>query len=115
VFLIGVTMLPAMKAATAEALAGSPKVTSSEDVQEGHQRDKTEDAPRQFPASSQVRPVSGQVDPYEDYSERMQKTDQELKQLLHDLNVPRPRGPLRPLPSEITRPKSRQPLLPAVR
>lgn len=61
-------------------------------VQERHQRDKTEDPPHQFSAPPQVRPVGGQVDPHEDHSHGMQKTNQDLKQLLHNLNLPRSAG-----------------------
>src|SRR5450755_5048723 len=79
-------------AARARAAAGLPQITPSEYVQERHQRDKTEDPPSQFSARSQVRPVGGQVDPHEDDSQGMQKTNQDLKQLLHSLNLPRPAG-----------------------
>src|SRR5450755_1587019 len=77
-------------AARVRAAAGLPQIAPSEYVQERHQRDKTEDPPRQFSARAQVRPVGGQVDPHEDDSHGMQKANQDLKQLLHHLNLPRP-------------------------
>ena len=69
-----------------------PQVAPSEYVQERHQWDKTEDPPRQFPAQLQVRPVGGEIDPHQDHGEGMQKTDQDLKKLLHSLKLPGRRG-----------------------
>lgn len=76
-------------AAGMRAAARLPQITPGEYVQEGHQRDKTEDPPHQFSAPPQVRTVGGQVNPHEDYGHGMQKTNQDLKKLLHDLNLPR--------------------------
>ena len=69
-----------------------PQIPPGEYVQERHQRDKTEDPPHQFSAPPQVRPVGGQVDPHEDHSHGIEKTNQDLKQLLHNLNLPRSAG-----------------------
>jgi len=63
--------------------AGSPQIASRKYVQERHQRDQSEDPPRQLPAPAQVRPVGGQVQPHQHNGDGMQKTDQELKKLLH--------------------------------
>ena len=79
-------------AAGVRAAAGLPQITPSDYVQERHQRDETQDRPHQFSASPQIRPVGGQVDPHEDYSHGMQETNQDLKELLHKLNLPRSAG-----------------------
>jgi hypothetical protein len=63
--------------------AGSPQIASRKYVQERHQRDQSEDPPRQLPAPAQVRPVGGQVKPHQYNGYRVQKTDQELEKLLH--------------------------------
>jgi hypothetical protein len=79
-------------AAGVRAAAGLPQITPSDYVQDRHQRDETQDRPHQFSASPQIRPVGGQVDPHEDYSHGMQETNQDLKELLHKLNLPRSAG-----------------------
>jgi hypothetical protein len=66
-----------------------PKVAASKHVQERHEGDKTEDPPGQLPARSQVGPVGGQVDPHQHNGDGMEETDQNLKELLHPLYLPR--------------------------
>jgi hypothetical protein len=86
-----------------------PQITAGEYVQERHQRDQTEDPPRQFPARLQIRPVGGQIDPHQDHGEGMQKTDQDLKKLLHNLKLPGRRGSSRPVSPSSRAPERCQP------
>jgi hypothetical protein len=58
------------------------EIAAGQHVDERHERDYPEDGPRELNAAAQVV-TRRQVDPHQDYSQRVKETEQQLYQLLH--------------------------------
>src|ERR1700686_4242862 len=67
----------------------SPEVAAGEHVEERHERDQAEHGPCQLRAAPDFT-AGGQENTHKDHGEGMDETDKELKNLLHDPNLPAP-------------------------